>query len=59
MRTTLTQEQVTAIIEAYFEDQGVTAHYMVYLTDQDGVFEGCVVDHDFEIELPDEGARVQ
>ena len=59
MRTTLTQEQVTAIIEEYFDEHGALVNMMYYSVGEDGSFEGVLVDHDYEVELPDGAASLQ
>jgi hypothetical protein len=59
MKTTLTQEQVTTIIEEYFEDRGALVNMTYYSVAEDGTFEGVTIDHDFEVELPDGAASLQ
>jgi hypothetical protein len=50
MRTRITQEQVTAIIQDYCNEQGVEVNFIHH---GNGEYSGCLVDHDYEIELPD------
>lgn len=53
MRTKLTQEQVTAIIERYFELQDASVNFIYYGIGDDGSFSGCLIDHDVEVVLPE------
>jgi hypothetical protein len=52
MRSVLTQNQVSIIIENYFVLRDSPANFIYYEVDHDGVFVGCVVDHDYAVELP-------
>lgn len=54
MRTNITQEQVTAMIKCYFDQQSVEINFLHYGVDDNGGFSGALVDHDYEIELPEE-----
>jgi hypothetical protein len=53
MRTNLTQAQVTAIIEEYFEERDAVVNFCYYGIGDDGQFSGCLIDHDVEVELPE------
>ena len=53
MRTSLTQAQVTAIIEKHFNDQDSEIHFVHFGVDDDGTFRGAIVDHASEVSLPD------
>ena len=52
MRTNLSQSQVTAIIEDYFERQDSFVNFIYYGLDDNGTFNGCLIDHDSEVNLP-------
>lgn len=55
MRTHLTQAHISALIEDHFNgaDDVGTVSFIMYLVAEDGSFAGCMVDHKFEVALPD------
>lgn len=52
MRTQLSQEHLSAIIERYFEEQGASVGFIFYSQGEDSAGIGALVDHSGSIDLP-------
>lgn len=53
MRTKLSEAQVDAIITEYFYQQDSIVHFIMFIVADSGEFEGCLVDHQFSVKLPE------